>query len=213
MNYSTQHNEQFYVKKINYKKHPTLQIIRLFVLMLCLVAPYFVTAQTAFEQKDTETSKIILPSFTKIKAGTNVRVILVQSTSDSLFIYTKKETAKHIRYSISNGELSIKGNYSFLSDKTATVLIGVTNLQKIVIDENATVSTNGILKTNTLDVIMKGDGTASINADAENVTTSIKGKGRVTINGNYETSSSYFDVYGAMVIEYARKEANTVAHH
>jgi hypothetical protein len=190
-----------------------LQISRLLLMLFCIAAPYFITAQTALDQNDTETSKIILPAFTKIKAGTNVRIILVQSSGDSVFIYTKKETAKHIRYSISNGELSIRGNYSFLSDKTATVLIGVSNLQKIMIDENATVSTNGILKTNTLDVIMKGDGTASINADADNVTTHIKGKGKVTINGNYETSSSYFDVYGAMVIEYARKEANTVAQH
>lgn len=209
MNYPTLSNQPHsFVKKINYKKHHIAGISRLLILMFCVGFPYFLSAQT-----DPSTSKIILPPFTKIKAGINVRIILVQSATDSVFIYTRKETSKHIRYSISNGELSIRGNYSFLSDKTATVLIGVTNLQKIVIDENATVSTNGILKTNTLNVIMKGDGTASINADADNVTTNIKGKGKVTINGNYETSSSYFDTYGAMVIEYARKEAYTVAQH
>jgi Putative auto-transporter adhesin, head GIN domain len=201
-------------QKFNYTKGPVIKLTSFVIIMICLMfAPAFLSAQSTSNQNDLETSKIILPSFTKIKAGTNVRVILVQSTTDSVFIYTSKETAKHIRYSISNGELSIRGNYSFLSDKTATVLIGVTNLQKIVIDENATVSTNGILKTNTLAVLMRGDGTASINADAENVTTNIKGKGKVTITGNYETSSSYFDVYGAMVIEYARKEVNTVAQH
>ncbi len=82
-----------------------------------------------------------------------------------------------------------------------------------MIDENATVSTNGILKTNSLNVFMKGDGTASINADAENITTHIKGKGKVTITGNYETSSSYVDVYGTVAIEYARKEAQAVVQH
>lgn len=200
------------LQKLNYVKAGFLKPGS-FIIICLLFAPVFLTAQSTAHQTDFETSKIILPTFTKIKAGANVRVILVQSTTDSVFIYTRKETAKHLRYSISNGELSIRGNYSFLSDKTATVLIGVTNLQKIVIDENATVSTNGILKTNTLQVLMKGDGTATINADAENVTTHIKGKGKVTITGNYETSSSQFNEYGAMVVEYARKEFNTVAQH
>lgn len=184
------------------------------IIMICLVfVPGFLTAQSSNTEKHFETLKIMLSPFTKIKAGANVHIILTQSSTDSVFICTRTETAKHLRYSISNGELSIRGNYSFLSDKTATVLIGVTNLQKIMIDENATVSTNGILKTNSLNVLMKGDGTASINADAENITTHIKGKGKVTITGNYETSSSYVDVYGTVAIEYARKEAQAVVQH
>jgi hypothetical protein len=207
------HLQNSSAQKINNTKGPVAKLSSFVILICLLLASGLLTAQSTSSQNDLETSKIILPSFTKIKAGTNIRIILVQSNTDSVFIYSRKETAKHLRYSISNGELRIKGNYSFLSDKTATVLVGVTNLEKIVIDENATVSTNGILKTNTLAVLMRGDGTASINADAENITTNIKGKGKVTITGNYETSSSHFDISGAMVVEYARKEVNTVAQH
>ncbi len=208
------HQKNNPVQKFYFRKNGVAKISRLLTIMICVLAvPGFLAAQTTVKQDESFTEKIILAPFSKIKAGTNIQIILVQSTTDSGYIYSRQPIKKNIRYGVSNGELYIAGRSSLLSDKIGTVVIGVKDLKKIVVDENASVNTNGILRLNSLEVFMKGDGTASINADADHVITNIRGKGKVTITGNYETSSSYLDGFGGMVIEYTKKEVVSIAKH
>jgi Putative auto-transporter adhesin, head GIN domain len=202
------------VQKFYFRKNGVAKLSRLLTIMICVLAvPGFLAAQTTVKQDESFTEKIILAPFSKIKAGTNIRIVLVQSATDSGYIASRQSIKKNIRYGVSNGELYIAGKSSLLSDKIGTVVIGIRDLKKIVADENASINTNGILRLTSLEVLMKGDGTASINADADNIITNIRGKGKVTITGNYETSSSYLDGFGGMVIEYTKKEAVSIAKH
>ncbi len=125
----------------------------------------------------------------KLVVNGNVEVILVQSATESVKVYDTYYS-KNALVQQENGVLRIS---SFQKEKL-TVTVYVRNLSTIEANNNSSVKTFGKVSFLTLDVILKDNATADINAKTLELSTTIKDNASLNLSG---TSDEYYAVLGS----------------
>lgn len=165
--------------------------------------PLFSTMLYVAGFTDTEHKEIIVhESFNRICIHGEMKVILVQRDSDSIVLYRDGKVAVEVN----NGELVLRQKKSLFSNSQLFVIIPVAQLNALKITSDATVFTQGILKTKELNVDHRGNGIVKLSVAADNVYVCSKGKGKIEIEGNYKQVLARQDETGCMIIEYRNKE-------
>lgn len=159
----------------------------------------FVTGYTSQQYKE-----IILDQpFKKLTIQGNMTVILVQSSSNQKVQYYKGK----INVKVNDGELVITQKGSIFKDEEPFVIIPINEITHLKIKDNAAVFTNGVIKTNQLNIDQRGDGTIRLSIDAYKVFVCCKGHGKIQIEGNYQQTGLQKDISGKLLMEYiARKK-------
>jgi hypothetical protein len=166
--------------------------------MPILAAALFVTGFTNKENKEI----ILTENFSRISLQGNMKVILVQRSSDSTLLYKNGKITAEVH----NGELVVKQKNSFFSDAEPFVIIPVKALNTLKIKDDAAVFTQAVVKVNELTVDQRGNGMVKLNIDASKVLVCSRGNGKIQIEGNYRQTVSQKDANGCMFIEYRAKE-------
>lgn len=150
--------------------------------------------------KNADNNKITLQqNFNRIVLHGNMKVILVQRSNDSDIQYKNGKITAEVR----NGELNIKKKNSLFNDSQPFVIIPVQQLNAIKIMDDATVFTQGAIKTGQLVIDSRGDGTIKLTVAADSVFVRSRGKGKVQIDGSYNQTLAKRNDNGDMVIEYS----------
>jgi Putative auto-transporter adhesin, head GIN domain len=166
--------------------------------MAILAAALFVTGFTNKENKEI----ILTENFSRISLHGNMKVILVQRSSDSVLLYKNGKITAEVH----NGELVVKQKNSFFSDAEPFVIIPVKALNTLKIKDDAAVFTQDVVKVNELTVDQRGNGIVKLNIDASKVLVCSRGNGKIQIEGNYRQTVAQKDATGCMFIEYRAKE-------
>jgi len=154
------------------------QIATVSVLIL-LLTYIFPSTASAVEDKPVKTDKVA--PFRKILIKGNIDVILIQKPDVGISYADDNEgTAKVTQ----QGEiLAITGT----SAMRGKIIVYVNDLYRIEADENAIVKTQGILSTKFLQIILKGNASADINANSQELYTAIYDKSELYLRGNTDT--------------------------
>jgi hypothetical protein len=129
---------------------------------------------TGFTNK--KNNEIILSeSFTRICLHGNMKVILVQRSSDSALLYKNGKITAEVH----NGELVVKQKSSLFSDSEPFVIIPVNQLRNLKIKDDAAVFTQDVVKTNELTIDQHGNGMVKLSIDADKVRVYSKGTGKI----------------------------------
>jgi hypothetical protein len=135
-----------------------------------LYAVLFATGFTS--EKNTEI--ILSESFTRICLNGNVKVILVQRSSDSALLYKNGKITAEVH----NGELVVNQKSSLFSDSEPFVIIPLNQLSNLKIKDDAAVFTQDVVKTNELTIDQCGNGMVKLSIDANKVMVYSKGMGK-----------------------------------
>lgn len=100
-----------------------------------------------------------VPSFTKIVVSGNTQVNIRTRTEANIIINPKE--VKTVNYKIVKGVLYISGN----SNSTTPVIVEAPTVSSITVEDKASVLSEGLLLGTNMQLILKGDGKASIRAN------------------------------------------------
>jgi hypothetical protein len=128
----------------------------------------------------------LVKNISKIVVNGNVELILVQAPTESVKIYDSYYS-KNTLVQQENGVLRIS---SFQKEKL-TIAVYVRNLSIIEANDNSTVKTYGKVSFLTLDVLLKDNATADINATTLNLYTSVKDNATLKLSGNSEEYNAF----------------------
>jgi hypothetical protein len=98
--------------------------------------------------------------------------------------------------------LIIKSKGSYVGRKRPKLIIMVKKLADISIIGDSEVKTIGELKNISLNLNVYGDGSIFANTKATEVTTCIKGLGKIEVKGNFKNISSNRDAWDDMITTY-----------
>ncbi len=141
-------------------------------------------------------------SFHSVVIYSNMIVFIKESEKNEIIV-KDEGVANAIRFKVDRGVLVVQGRKKFFSDKTpGNIIIKVKDIHAITIMDNAEVRTIGALSHKDLDLEIFGDGSIYANTSANEVTTFIKGLGKIEVIGNFKNTSVNKDANGNMVTTY-----------
>lgn len=162
----------------------------LFAAALSLV----VLSSSAFASSDVKDSNKVtvlnqVKNISKIEVKGNVEVILVQAPTESVKVYDSYYS-KNALVQQQDGVLRI----SSFQKETLTVAVYVRNLSSIEASDDATIKTFGKVNFLSLNVDLKGNAKADINANTVNMYTSVKDSASLKLSGS---TTEHYAVLGA----------------
>lgn len=161
-------------------------IKNLFAAALVMVTLSSATlAANAAEINNNYTAITSVKNISKIVVSGNVKLILVQDAKESIEIFDKYYT-KNALVQQQGGELRI----SSFDKNTLTVIAHVNNLSAIEASNNSTVTTAGKFNLLNLDVILKDNASANINANTVNLNTSVNDAAKLNLEGSTESHNA-----------------------
>lgn len=162
----------------------------LFAAALSLV----VLSSSAFASSDVKDSNKVtvlnqVKNISKIEVKGNVEVILVQAPTESVKVYDSYYS-KNALVQQQDGVLRI----SSFQKETLTVAVYVRNLSSIEASDDSTIKTFGKVNFLSLNVDLKGNAKADINANTVNMYTSVKDSASLKLSGS---TTEHYAVLGA----------------
>jgi hypothetical protein len=155
---------------------------------------------------DTVSEKMIIPvnySFNSVTVYSDVIVYITEGDKNEIIV-KNEDVAKAIKFKVDEGVLVIHGKKGFFSNRKnpERIIITVKDIRGITIMDDAEVRSIGELSDKNLKLEIYGDGAIYVNTRALEVSTFIKGLGKIEVNGNFKTTSVNKDAYGNMITTY-----------
>jgi hypothetical protein len=122
---------------------------------------------------------------------------------DTNYLYL--ENAGEIKFRIENNTLSIRAKNALLKGKVITVLVGVKNINRLILDGNSIINTNGILQGSALEISCSDNSTCMVNSLAEIIKTTQTTHCKIIIAGLYTVHQTSVNGYGDTMIEYSKQ--------
>ncbi len=130
-------------------------------------------------------------------------IVYIKEAEKNEIIVKDKEAANNFKFKVDHGVLVVHGKKSFFSDRIrGNIIINVKDIHAIIIMDDAEVRTIGALNDKDLNLEIFGDGAIYANTSANEVTTFIKGLGKIELIGNFKNTSVNKDAYGNMITTY-----------
>jgi hypothetical protein len=141
-----------------------------------------------------KTKKVTVEAFSKISILSNVDVVLNETTNQEITILAETNIIELLDFEFINNKLTIKNknNINFKSTKKIVINIPIQNLETILVDGCATVTSSTKLKTDYIKLIAKNGGTISIDLDAVESDIFLDSNAKLNIKGNVE--NTYIEV-------------------
>jgi len=156
-------------------------------------------------KSETSSQKMTLPvnySFNSVMIYNNILVYIKEGEKNEIIV-KNEEVANAIKFKVDDGVLVIHGKNSFFNNKSPErIIIMVKDILGITIMDDAEVRTIGELSDKNLKLEIYGDGAIYANTRATEVTTFIKGLGKIEVTGNFKNTSVNKDAYGNMITSY-----------
>ena len=133
--------------------------LTLLILILAAFANGF-AQESSFQVvtvKKIQTDEIV----TSLKVYNHIEVILSDDTTSVIRIVGEKTTVENTIVKINNGELAVSSEADLTGEKVV-VYVPAKYLQSVYIHGASSVSTDGIISNEQLDVIINGSGTSAI---------------------------------------------------
>ena len=171
------------------------QILRpVYRLIIVLLYPIMGSAQ--------EKTIAVNDTFNSVVIYKNIVVYIAQGENNEI-VFKNEIAANDINFEVIHGVLVIHGKNNFFSHKPPDIItIKVKTICAITIIDDAEVSTIGQLCNRDLNLKMLGDGTLYVNTSANEVTTFIKGLGKIEVVGNFKNTLVNKDDYGNIFTTY-----------
>ena len=174
----------------------------LFISILLSALGHFHSADI---KTDTASQKMIIPvdySFNSVMIYNDILVYITEGEKNEITV-RDADVANAIKFKVDGGVLVIHGKKGFFSTKTPErIIITVKDIRAITIMDDAEVRTIGELSDQNLKLEIFGDGAIYANTRAIEVTTFIKGLGKIEVRGNFKNTSVNKDAYGNMITTY-----------
>ena len=154
---------------------------------------------------DTASQKMTMPinyTFNSVTIYNDILVYITEGEKNEITV--RDEGVAHaIKFKVDAGVLVIHSKKGFFSDKTPErMIITVKDIRAITIMDDAEVRTIGELSDKNLTLEIFGDGAIYANTRAIEVTTFIKGLGKIEVRGNFKNTCVNKDANGNMITTY-----------
>jgi len=154
---------------------------------------------------DTVVQRLIIPldhTFKSIKIYNDILVYVAEGEKNEIIV-KDEAVANVIKFKVDEGVLIIHCKNSIFSNKNPNkITIRVKDIHAIAIMDDAEVRTIGELSDQKLKLEIFGDGAIYANTRATEVTTFIKGLGKIEVRGNFKNTCVNKDAYGNMITTY-----------
>lgn len=142
-----------------------------------------------------ETKEIDLDSFSELKLSGAFEVWIEEGNSSTLRIVTDENLMKYIKTEVSNGKLDIYTTDPIRSKAGIKLYLDYVTLEAIELSGAVSLSNEGILKAEELNLDMSGAGSMELKLDVEILALSVSGAGAVELSG--EVNEQTIDMSGA----------------
>jgi hypothetical protein len=154
---------------------------------------------------DTPNRNMAMPityAFHSITIYDDIRVYITEGDKNEILV-NNEEVASIIKFKVNDEVLVIKSKKNIFSGNgMIKIIIVVKDIKCITIMGDAEVRTIGLLSDQNLKLEIYGDGAIYASTKASEVSTFIKGVGKIEVRGNFKTTSVNKDAYGNMVTIY-----------
>lgn len=154
---------------------------------------------------DSGSQDIVIPlnyTFNSVTIYSNMVVYITEGEKNEIIV-KDEEVANAIKFKVNRGALVVHGKKGFFGNKSPErIIIKVKDIDAITIMEDAEVRTIGELSDKNLKLEIFGDGAIYANTRANEVTTFIKGLGKIEVIGNFKNTSVNKDADGNMITTY-----------
>ena len=154
---------------------------------------------------DSGSQDIVIPvndTFNSVKIYSDIIVYIMQGEKNEILV-KDIGVANAIKFKVDGSVLVVHGRKSYFTNKRpGRIIIKVRDLQAITIMDDAEVRTIGELSDKNLNLEIFGDGAIYANTCASEVTTFIRGLGKIEVTGNFKNTSVNKDAYGNMITTY-----------
>jgi len=182
-------------------------IKNLFVAALTIVALSSASVVTsATEINSNRTALTHVKNINKIVVNGNVKLILVQDNKESVEVYDQ--------YYSKNALVQQQGNelrISSFDKNTLTVIAHINNLSSIEASNTSTVSTSGKFNLLNLNVILKDQASAEINANTVSLSTMVKDSANLKLEGSTDDHTVVMGSQAKLKMEDFRAENTTIS--
>ncbi len=154
---------------------------------------------------DTGSQDLVMPvneTFNSVTIYRDMVVYIMQGEKNEIIV-KDKVVANVIKFKVDHEVLVLHGRKSYFTNKRPErIIIRVKDIHAITIMDDAEVRTIGELSDKNLKLEIFGDGAIYANTCASEVTTFIKGLGKIEVTGNFKNTSVNRDAYGNMITTY-----------
>ncbi|RYE57912.1 MAG: hypothetical protein EOP48_04780 [Sphingobacteriales bacterium] len=154
-------------------------ITSLIITVLTTISLSIATSEAKASEQNTVTVLNTVKNVRDIVVSGNVDLILVQKQVESVKVYDKYYS-KNALIQQQDGVLRI----SSYAKERLTIIAYVNAISSIEASENAKVTTHGTFNLLSLNVILRDDAQADINASTINLTTSVNDRAKLNLAGN-----------------------------
>ena len=154
---------------------------------------------------DPSSKDIVIPvndTFNSVKIYNDILVYIMQGEKNEILV-EDIAVANAIKFKVNGSVLVVHGRKSYFTNKKPKrIIIKVKDIHAITIMDDAEVRTIGELSDKNLNLEIFGDGAIYANTCAIEVTTFIRGLGKIEVTGNFKNTSVNRDAYGNMITTY-----------
>ncbi|KQM78352.1 hypothetical protein ASE74_15085 [Pedobacter sp. Leaf216] len=167
--------------------------IAMTTVIILLLTYIFPIATQAAENKPIKTDRV--SPFRKIIIKGNVDVVLIQRSEIGISYANDNEGKARITQQ--GDVLNITGT----GPTTGKLIVYVAEIYRIEAEDNATVSTDGILATKFLQIILKGNANANIYTTSQGLYTAIYDQSTLYLKGNTDTHFLLMDKHPKLTFD------------
>ena len=141
--------------------------------------------------------------YDKLQISGNVNLVISDSGSDFRIVGNDKEAASIITQQ-NGSELIISRESNSEKDKPVTIYLAPSNLNTLIVSNEATVTCETTIHGNVLSILHKGSGAIKMRSDANLIQTMTTKSGRISIEGEYSSIVSRMDRSNHLIIAYSK---------
>ncbi len=126
-------------------------------------------------------------AFDSVRIAGSANVFVTQESTPSLRVEAADNIMEKVRTTIDGHTLAVETDGGCFKNVKLNVYATMADIKRLEITGSGAIETKSSIKTDALDVVIKGSGDAKLNVTAKTVNTELKGSGDITFYGKADT--------------------------
>ena len=190
--------------QIPFENHLSEGKVKLIALSLLLPFMLFPNLLICQNMAKTEQVTKFKHEIKQLEIKSPLKIILTTDASNLISVFGTKKAVKAIRIKEKNGKLTLRRSFFAPSKYSPFIVVSVPALEKLLVLENATIESSGLMRLTSFEVVVNADANVCLRVDADVLNISLKGNGAVNIEGYFQRSEIRKDLFGWCHVQYHR---------